>query len=55
MEQPGLQIAYRNESSTATLSGSHKAELHQLFLLIVQNLAKDLPADVRKFLELFAV
>jgi len=53
-EIPGLQIGWRDSATTAPLTNSHKAEVRQFFQFIIQNLAKGLPADVRKFLELLA-
>ncbi len=55
-ETPGLNVSFREgeKSSKAALSPDHQAEVRQLFLFIVQNLGKGVPADVRKLLELFA-
>jgi hypothetical protein len=55
-ETPGLKVSYRAEGKAGkgAMSPDHQAEVRQLFLFIVQNLGKDVPADVRKFLELFA-
>jgi len=63
-ELPGLKIGYRdgaqvgNRVSTPAipvpLSREHQAEVAKLFGYVVQNLAKTVPADARKFLELFA-
>lgn len=64
-EMPGLKTGYR-EGAKAARKGSRpsfplslppglKTEVNQLFKLIVPNLPKAVPAEVRKFLELFAV
>lgn len=64
-ENSGLNISYREgakagkrESRPAIpvpLSPDHQAEVRQFFQFIVQNLGKDVPGEVKKFLELFAV
>lgn len=53
-ELPGLKVSHR-EGSKVNLPPSLKAEVQQLFRLVVPNLGKAVPAEVRKFLELFAV
>ena len=63
-ELPGLKIGYRdgvkirNRLSTPAvpvpLSPEHQAEVTTLFRYVVQNLAKPVPADTRRFLEIFA-
>lgn len=63
-EHPGLEIGYRDgakigrrisrPSFPVAMSADHQEEVRRLFVLIVQNLTKAVPADVRKFLELFA-
>lgn len=55
-ETPGLNVSYREGEKTrkVAISPDHQAEVRQLFLFIVQNLDKGVPADVRKFLELFS-
>jgi hypothetical protein len=63
-ELPGLKITHR-EAAKAGKRGSRpafpltvapglKVELRQLFQLIVPNLGRGVPADVKRFLELFA-
>ncbi|AOS46330.1 hypothetical protein Verru16b_03431 [Lacunisphaera limnophila] len=64
-EMPGIKVSYRDGAKVGkrvsrpafpmTLSPSLKAEVRQLFQLIVPNLTKSVPAEVRKFLELFTV
>lgn len=64
-ELPGLKISYREGSKVAkrasrpafpaSLPSSLKVEVRQLFQLIVPNVGKTVPMEVRKFLELFAV
>lgn len=64
-ESSGLNVSYREgakagkrESRPAIpvpLSADHQSEVRQFFQFIVQNLGKDVPGDVKKFLELFAV
>lgn len=64
-ELPGLKINHRDGAKAAkrasrpafpvALPPSLKAEVRQLFQLIVPNLSRNVPAEVRKFLELFAV
>lgn len=64
-EVPGLKIGYRDGAKTGkkgsrpsfpiNLPPSLKAEVRQLYQLVVPNLAKGVPAEVKKFLELFAV
>jgi hypothetical protein len=64
-ELPGLKITYRDGAKTArrasrpafpvSLPPSLKSEVEQLFQLVVPNLSKAVPSEVRKFLELFAV
>jgi len=64
-ETSGLNISYREgakagkrESRPAfpvSPSPEHQAEIRQFFQFIVQNLGKDVPGEVKKFLELFAV
>lgn len=64
-ELPGLKIGYRegapgapkpaSSPASAPLPPSLRSEVQQLFQLVVPNLPKAVPADVRKFLELFAV
>ncbi|MDQ5978133.1 MAG: PilZ protein [Verrucomicrobiota bacterium] len=53
-EMPGLKVSYRDGTTTAMGAG-HKDEIRRLFLFITQNLNKSVPAEIRKFLELFAV
>ena len=63
-ETPGLKIGYREpapaggKDSTPVAPGpmnaEHRAEIARLFGFVVQNLAKTLPSEVRKFLEMFA-
>jgi len=62
---PGLQIGYRDGAEVRRqtsrsrapmpMSADHKREVQRLFQLIVQNLNKGIPSELRKFLELFAV
>ena len=64
-ELPGLKISYRDgakagkkasrPSLPVTLPPSLKSEVRQLFQLVVPNLPKAVPSEVRKFLELFSV
>ena len=64
-EAAGLNISYRDgakaskrESRPAVpvpLSRDHQTEIRQFFQFIVLNLGKDVPGEVKKFLELFAV
>jgi len=64
-EMPGLKAGYREGAKAAkkgtrpsfplSLPPSLKVEVNQLFKLIVPNLPKAVPAEVRKFLELFVV
>lgn len=64
-ELPGLKIGYRDGAKVGkkvsrpsfplSLPPSLKAEVRQLFQLVVPNLTKSVPLEVRKFLELFAV
>lgn len=64
-EASGLNISYREGAKAGKrasrpafpvlLSSDHKTEVRQFFQFIVQNLGKDVPSDVKKFLELFAV
>jgi hypothetical protein len=63
-ELPGLKITYRDGAKAAkkasrpafpvALPPSLKSEVRQLFQLVVPNLGKPVPAEVRRFLELFA-
>jgi hypothetical protein len=63
-EFAGLQIGYRDGAKVGRrvsrpsipipMSADHQDEVRRLFQFIVQNLGKGVPADVRKFLELFA-
>jgi hypothetical protein len=55
-ETPSLNVSFREggKSGKAAISPDHQAEVRQLFLFIVQNLGKDIPSDVRKFVELFS-
>jgi hypothetical protein len=63
-EFPGLKIGYRDGSKLAKINArtgqpqpmapSHQEEVKKLYQLIVQNLAKTVPVEVRKFLELFS-
>jgi len=63
-ELPGLKITYRDGAKPGkkvsrpgfpvALPSSLKNEVRQLFQLLVPNLAKPVPAEVRRFLELFA-
>jgi hypothetical protein len=63
-EVPGLKIGYREGAKIGSrvstpgvpvpLSREHQAEVATLYRLVVQNLAKSLPAETRKFLEIFA-
>lgn len=53
-ELPGLKISRRDGSKVA-VPPSLKSEVQQLFQLVVPNLGKAVPGEVRKFLELFAV
>jgi hypothetical protein len=63
-EFAGLQIGYRDGAKVGKrvsrpslpipMSADHQDEVRRLFQFIVQNLGKGVPADVRKFLELFA-
>lgn len=62
-ELPGLKLSYRDGSKAGkrtsrpalpvALPPSLKVEVHQLFQLIVPNLGKAVPSEVRRFLELF--
>lgn len=62
-ELPGLKISYRDGTRVAkkasrpafpvALPSSLKVEVRQLFQLVVPNLGKAVPAEVRRFLELF--
>ena len=64
-ELPGLKIAYREGAKVGRrvsrpafpvpVPPGLKVEVRQLFQLIVPNLAKPVPAEVRKFLDLFTV
>lgn len=64
-ELPGLKIGYRDGAKVGkkvsrpsfplSLPPSLKAEVQQLFQWVVPNLPKSVPAEVRKFLELFAI
>lgn len=64
-EMPGLKITHRDGAKAGkrasrpafpvALPPSLKAEVRQLYQLIVPNVSKSVPAEVRKFLELFAV
>lgn len=64
-ELPGIKISLRDGAKAGkrasrpafpvALPPSLKAEVRQLFQLIVPNLSRSVPAEVRKFLELFAV
>ncbi|MFZ5494562.1 MAG: PilZ domain-containing protein [Verrucomicrobiota bacterium] len=64
-EIPGLKIGYRDgakagkrvsrPSFPVTMPPSLKAEVQQLYRLVVPNLSRSVPAEVRRFLELFAV
>lgn len=63
-ELPGLKIGYRDGSKLAKtnartgqpqpMAPDHQEEVKRLYQLIVQNLSKSVPSEVRKFLELFA-
>ena len=63
-ETPGLKIGYRDGAKVGKrvsrpsipipMSADHQDEVRRLFQFIVQNLGKGVPAEVRKFLELFA-
>jgi hypothetical protein len=63
-ELPGLKIGYRDGAKVGRrvstpaipvpMSPEHQAEVTRLFQFVVQNLGKGVPADVRRFLELFA-
>jgi hypothetical protein len=63
-EIPGLKITFREGAKAAkrasrpafpvAISADHQAEVRQLFQFVVQNLGKGVPADLKKFLELFA-
>jgi hypothetical protein len=53
-EMPGLKVGHRDGNTTAMGAG-HKDEIRRLFQFITQNLNKSVPAEIRKFLELFAV
>lgn len=60
-QSPGLQIGYRDGAKVGSrvsrpampinLSAAQQAEVRQFFQLIVPNIAKAVPADVRSFLE----
>lgn len=52
-QSPGLQITSAAETQ-AKLTSPQKAEVSQLFQLIVPNIAKAVPVEVRTFLERFA-
>ncbi len=52
-EMPGLKVGHRDGTTTAMGAG-HKDEIRRLFQFITQNLNKAVPAEIRKFLELFA-
>lgn len=64
-EIPGLKIGYRDGAKVGkkvsrpsfplSVPPSLKAEVQQLFQLVVPNLTKPVPPEVRKFLELFTV
>lgn len=64
-ELPGLKVNHREGSKAGrrasrpsfpiALPPSLKAEIRQLFQLIVPNLSRNVPGEVRKFLEIFAV
>jgi hypothetical protein len=63
-EMPGLKIGYRDRTEAgksaatpavpALMSAEHQAEVARLFGFVVQNVSKTIPAEVRKFLEIFA-
>jgi hypothetical protein len=52
-QSPGLQIGSQDDAKTK-LTPTQTTEVRQLFRLIVPNIAKAVPADVRAFLERFA-
>ena len=64
-EMPGLKIGFREGAKAAkrasrpaipmAMSADHQAEVRQLFQFVVQNLGKGVPAELKKFLEMFAV
>ncbi len=64
-EIPGLKIGYRDGAKVGNkvsrppypipMAPGHQAEVARLFQFVMQNLTKSVPADVRKFIELFAV
>lgn len=64
-ELPGLRIGYRDGAKVGrkvsrpsfplSLAPSLKVEVRQLFQLVVPNLTRAVPPEVRKFLELFTV
>jgi hypothetical protein len=63
-EIPGLKIGYRDGSASIKINArtgqpqplapGHQLEVKKLYQLIVQNLSKNIPSEVRKFMELFA-
>lgn len=63
-EIPGLKISFRDgakagkrvsrPATPVPISTDHQAEVRQLYQFIAQNLGKGIPAELRKFLELFA-
>jgi len=63
-EMPGLNISFRDGSKSGKrasrpavsipISPDHQREVKQLFQFIVQNLSKGVPAELKRFLELFA-
>jgi hypothetical protein len=52
-DAPALQIGYRDAAKS--MSGGHQEEVRRFFQLIIQNLGKGVPSDIRKFLEMAAV
>ena len=63
-EMPGLKVGYRDGATAGksvsrpafpvAMSADHQREVTRLYQYIVQNLGKGIPADGRKFLEMFA-
>ncbi len=63
-EMPGLKISFREGAKVGkrlsrpaipiAMSRDHQTEVQQLFQFVIQNLGKGIPAELKKFLELFA-
>jgi len=64
-ETSGLKISYRDGAKAGKrasrpafpipMSIDHQTEVQQLFQFIVQNLGKDVPSELKRFLEMFAL